>query len=53
MKKVRNSISIFQVLQVKSAHTRSGAIKLKQTAGPDVKIYDKYFEVPDEDRKYL
>jgi hypothetical protein len=27
--------------------------KVEQTAGPDVKIYDKYFEVPDEDRKYL
>jgi transcription elongation factor Elf1 len=27
--------------------------KVEQKAGPDVKIYDKYFEVPDEDRKYL
>jgi hypothetical protein len=21
--------------------------------GPDAKLYDKYFEVPEEDRKYL
>jgi len=27
--------------------------KIEQKAGPDVKIYDKYFEVPEEDRKYL
>ncbi len=27
--------------------------KVEQKAGPDVRIYDKYFEVPDEDRKYL
>jgi hypothetical protein len=27
--------------------------KVEETRGPDVKIYDKYFEVPDEDRKYL
>jgi len=27
--------------------------KVEHKAGPDVKIYDKYFEVPDEDRKYL
>jgi len=27
--------------------------KIEQSTGPDVKIYDKYFEVPDEDRKYL
>lgn len=27
--------------------------KVEQKTGPDVKIYDKYFEVPDEDRKYL
>jgi len=27
--------------------------KLKVKKGPDVKIYNKYFEVPEEDRKYL
>jgi len=27
--------------------------KVEETRGPDVKIYDKYFEVPEEDRKYL
>jgi hypothetical protein len=27
--------------------------KVEQKAGPDVKTYDKYFEVPEEDRKYL
>ena len=27
--------------------------KIEGKAGPDVRIYDKYFEVPDEDRKYL
>jgi len=27
--------------------------KIEQKSGPDVKIYDKYFEVPEEDRKYL
>jgi len=27
--------------------------KIEESKGPDVKIYDKYFEVPDEDRKYL
>jgi len=27
--------------------------KVEEKTGPDVKIYDKYFEVPDEDRKYL
>ena len=27
--------------------------KIEQKTGPDVKIYDKYFEVPEEDRKYL
>lgn len=27
--------------------------KIEQKAGPDVRIYDKYFEVPEEDRKYL
>jgi len=27
--------------------------KVEQKSGPDVKAYDKYFEVPDEDRKYL
>lgn len=27
--------------------------KVEQKAGPDVRIYDKYFEVPEEDRKYL
>ncbi len=27
--------------------------KVEVSAGPDVKSYDKYFEVPDEDRKYL
>jgi hypothetical protein len=26
---------------------------VEQKSGPDVKIYDKYFEVPEEDRKYL
>jgi transcription elongation factor Elf1 len=27
--------------------------KVEETRGPDVNIYDKYFEVPEEDRKYL
>ena len=27
--------------------------KIEDKKGPDVKIYDKYFEVPEEDRKYL
>jgi len=27
--------------------------KVEAETGPDVKIYDKYFEVPEEDRKYL
>ncbi len=27
--------------------------KIEQKSGPDVKVYDKYFEVPEEDRKYL
>lgn len=27
--------------------------KVEEKAGPDVKAYDKYFEVPEEDRKYL
>lgn len=27
--------------------------KIEQKSGPDVRIYDKYFEVPEEDRKYL
>ena len=27
--------------------------KIEEKAGPDVRIYDKYFEVPEEDRKYL
>jgi hypothetical protein len=27
--------------------------KIEARTGPDVKIYDKYFEVPEEDRKYL
>jgi len=27
--------------------------KIEEELGPDVNIYDKYFEVPDEDRKYL
>jgi hypothetical protein len=27
--------------------------KIEEKQGPDVKIYDKYFEVPEEDRKYL
>jgi len=27
--------------------------KVEEKLGPDVKIYDKYFEVPEEDRKYL
>jgi hypothetical protein len=27
--------------------------KIESKKGPDVKIYDKYFEVPEEDRKYL
>jgi len=26
---------------------------VEEKSGPDVKIYDKYFEVPEEDRKYL
>mgnify|MGYP001574551048 FL=1 len=27
--------------------------KIEQKSGPDVKIYDKYFEVPEEERKYM
>jgi hypothetical protein len=27
--------------------------KIEDKTGPDVKVYDKYFEVPEEDRKYL
>ena len=27
--------------------------KIEEKIGPDVKIYNKYFEVPEEDRKYL
>jgi hypothetical protein len=27
--------------------------KVEDKKGPDVKIYNKYFEVPEEDRKYL
>ncbi|MFH0842917.1 MAG: hypothetical protein V1903_09880 [Bacteroidota bacterium] len=27
--------------------------KVEAKSGPDVKSYDKYFEVPEEDRKYL
>jgi hypothetical protein len=27
--------------------------KVEHTTGPDVQIYSKYFEVPEEDRKYL
>ena len=27
--------------------------KIEEKLGPDVKIYNKYFEVPEEDRKYL
>jgi hypothetical protein len=27
--------------------------KIEEKRGSDVKIYDKYFEVPEEDRKYL
>jgi len=27
--------------------------KIEEKQGPDIKIYDKYFEVPEEDRKYL
>ena len=27
--------------------------KVEEKKGPDVKIYNKYFEVPEEDRKYL
>lgn len=27
--------------------------KIEEKLGPDVKVYDKYFEVPEEDRKYL
>ena len=27
--------------------------KVEEKSGPDVKIYNKYFEVPEEDRKYL
>ena len=53
MKKERSSIFISQALQGKNALTRSGEIKLKRRRGPDVKIYNKYFEVPEEDRKYL
>jgi hypothetical protein len=27
--------------------------RIEEKLGPDVKIYNKYFEVPEEDRKYL
>jgi hypothetical protein len=27
--------------------------KVEATKGPDAKLYNKYFEVPEEDRKYL
>jgi hypothetical protein len=27
--------------------------KIEEKKGPDVKIYNRYFEVPEEDRKYL
>ena len=27
--------------------------KIETIQGPDAKLYDKYFEVPEEDRKYL
>jgi hypothetical protein len=27
--------------------------KIEEEKGPDVRIYNKYFEVPEEDRKYL
>ena len=27
--------------------------KVEATKGPDAKLYSKYFEVPEEDRKYL
>jgi hypothetical protein len=27
--------------------------KVEEKKGPDIKIYGKYFEVPEEDRKYL
>ena len=27
--------------------------KVEEKSGPDVKIYNNYFEVPEEDRKYL
>jgi len=27
--------------------------KIEEKKGPDVKTYNKYFEVPDEDKKYL
>jgi hypothetical protein len=27
--------------------------KVEATRGPDAKLYSKYFEVPEEDRKYL
>lgn len=27
--------------------------KVEEEKGPDVRIYNKYFEVPEEDRKYL
>ena len=27
--------------------------KIEEKKGPDLKIYNKYFEVPEEDRKYL
>ncbi len=43
----------FSGLVVKSALTRSGATRVEASTGPDVKAYDKYFEVPEEDRKYL
>jgi hypothetical protein len=27
--------------------------RIEAKTGPDVRVYDKYFEVPEEDRKYL
>jgi hypothetical protein len=27
--------------------------KIVQEAGPDVKLYERYFDIPEEDRKYL
>jgi hypothetical protein len=27
--------------------------KIEEKRGPDTKVYNKYFDIPEEDRKYL